>query len=159
MDQILKRARAICSLHCFTTLHSCDMRMHSFLANQKPIIFSCTLSLLLLLLSLARMMASIGSSCSPTVYTKFITKSDSLFVFFFTKWSLHRATTFLLQSACREATTSITKWDDYCKVPQNKSAFLFHVDVDTATKDKKKTCLQRQCLQMKASTDQEDIII
>ena len=29
------------------------------------------------------MMASIGSSCSPTVYTKFITKSDSLFVFFF----------------------------------------------------------------------------
>ena len=82
-----------------------------------------------------------------------------LFFFFFTKWSLHRATTFLLQSACREATTSITKWDDYCKVPQNKSAFLFHVDVDTATKDKKKTCLQRQCLQMKASTDQEDIKI
>ena len=105
------------------------------------------------------MMASIGSSCSPTVYTKFITKSDSLLLFFFTKWSLHRATTFLLQSACREATTSITKWDDYCKVPQNKSAFLFHVDVDTAKKDKKKTCLQRQCLQMKASTDQEDIKI
>ena len=44
-------------------------------------------------------------------------------------------------------------------MPQNKSAFLFHVDVDTAKKDKKKTCLQRQCLQMKASTDQEDIKI
>ena len=31
------------------------------------------------------MMASIGSSCSPTVYTKFITKSDSLLLFFFYK--------------------------------------------------------------------------
>lgn len=93
----MKRARAICSLHCFITLHSCDMRMHSFLADQKPVMFSCTLLLLLLLLSLARMMASIGSSCSPTVYTKFITKSDSLFfLFFFTKWSLHRATTFFI---------------------------------------------------------------
>lgn len=83
------------------------------------------------------------------------------FLFFFYKVVCNyiEPQNFLLQSACREATTSITKWDDYCKVPQNKSAFLFHVDVDTATKDKKKTCLQRQCLQMKASTDQEDIKI
>ena len=35
------------------------------------------------------MMASIGSSCSPTVYTKFITKSDSLFVFFFLQSGLY----------------------------------------------------------------------
>ena len=65
------------------------MRMHSFLADQKPVMFSCTLLLLLLLLSLARMMASIGSSCSPTVYTKFITKSDSLFFLFFLQSGLY----------------------------------------------------------------------
>ena len=35
------------------------------------------------------MMASIGSSCSPTVYTKFITKSDSLFFFFFLQSGLY----------------------------------------------------------------------
>ena len=42
--------RVICNLnscHNFarlcTTLHSCYMRMHSFSANQKRVIFSCTL--------------------------------------------------------------------------------------------------------------------
>ena len=41
-----KNSESVCALYVIytrvITLHSCYMRMHSFSANQKPVIFLCT---------------------------------------------------------------------------------------------------------------------
>ena len=42
-DEILKACGLFVICTRVTTLHSCYMRMHQFSANQKRVIFSCTL--------------------------------------------------------------------------------------------------------------------